>query len=100
VDLLRWLCATPTPLQVGVLGACSLPALQLCSCLLLFAFGLRLSEGYHAGRFTESQWILPCQIDRTHSARSITVISMGSVLLPADRSSKAVLECRLDRALC
>jgi hypothetical protein len=46
-----------------------------------------------------SQWILPCQIDRT-GPRSITVISMGSVLLPADRSSKPTLECGLDRALC
>jgi hypothetical protein len=35
-----------------------------------------------------------------HSARSITVISMGSVLLPADRSSKPTRACGLDRALC
>ena len=28
-----------------------------------------------------AQWILPCQIDRIAQARSITVISMGSVLL-------------------
>jgi hypothetical protein len=49
--------------------------------------------------FRVTQWILPCQIDRT-GARSITVISMGSVLLPADRSSSRALECPLDRALC
>jgi hypothetical protein len=30
----------------------------------------------------------------------ITVISMGSVLLPADRSSKAALECRLAPGPC
>jgi hypothetical protein len=35
-----------------------------------------------------------------HSARSITVISMGSILLPADRSSKQVTRVTLDRALC
>jgi hypothetical protein len=42
----------------------------------------------------------PTVPDRPHRARSITVISMGSVLLPADRSSKPTLECGLDRALC
>jgi hypothetical protein len=38
---------------------------------------------------------VPDRPHTAHSARSITVISMGSVLLPADRSSKAALECRL-----
>jgi hypothetical protein len=42
-------------------------------------------------RYTRSlaQWILPCQIDRT-GPRSITVISMGSVLLPDRSSSRQV----------